>query len=110
MGGETEEEKVDRLIAAIEDLKQQVGIPASIKDATAVGEGEFMAKVDDVAEQAFDDQCTGSNPRYPLISDLRQLLIDAYRGDLAVSVSASGNGNGVVQEGAVEEPVVVEKV
>lgn len=106
LGGETEEEKVDRLIAAIEDLKQQVGIPGAIKDATSVSEGEFMAKVDDVAEQAFDDQCTGSNPRYPLISDLRQLLIDAYRGDLAVSVSASGNGNGVVKEGAMEEPVM----
>jgi acetaldehyde dehydrogenase/alcohol dehydrogenase len=110
LGGDNEQEKVDLLIAAIEDLKQQVGIPSAIKDATAVTEGEFMAKVEDVAEQAFDDQCTGSNPRYPLIKDLQQLLIDAYRGDLAVSVSASGNGNGAVKEGATEEPAMVEKV
>jgi acetaldehyde dehydrogenase/alcohol dehydrogenase len=110
LGGDNEQEKVDLLIAAIEDLKQQVGIPSAIKDATAVTEGEFMAKVEDVAEQAFDDQCTGSNPRYPLIKDLQQLLIDAYRGDLAVSVSASGNGNGAVKEGAMEEPAMVEKV
>jgi acetaldehyde dehydrogenase/alcohol dehydrogenase len=110
LGGDNEQEKVDLLIAAIEDLKQQVGIPGAIKDATAVTEGEFMAKVEDVAEQAFDDQCTGSNPRYPLIKDLRQLLIDAYRGDLVMSVSASGNGNGAVKEGAMEEPAMVEKV
>ena len=107
LGGDNEQEKVDRLIAAIENLKQQVGIPSAIKDATSVSEGEFMAKVDDVAEQAFDDQCTGSNPRYPLISDLRQLLIDAYRGDLVMSVSANGHkGNGAVKEGAIGEPVM----
>ncbi len=110
LGGDNEQEKVDLLIAAIEDLKQQVGIPGAIKDATSVSEQEFMAKVEDVAEQAFDDQCTGSNPRYPLIKDLKQLLVDAYRGDLAVSVSASGNGNGAVKEGAMEEPAMVEKV
>ena len=110
LGGDNEQEKVDLLIAAIEDLKQQVGIPGAIKDATTVSEQEFMAKAEDVAEQAFDDQCTGSNPRYPLIKDLKQLLIDAYRGDLVMSVSASGNGNGAVKEGAMEEPAIVEKV
>ncbi len=110
LGGDNEQEKVDRLIAAIEELKGQVGIPSAIKDATTVSEPEFMAKVEDVAEQAFDDQCTGSNPRYPLIKDLKQLLIDAYRGDLAVSVSANGNGNGAVKDGAMEEPAMVEKV
>ncbi|MDY6806953.1 MAG: hypothetical protein SXA11_24525 [Cyanobacteriota bacterium] len=57
--------------------------------------------------QAFDDQCTGSNPRYPLIKDLKQLLVDAYRGDLAVSVGANGhNGNGAVKEEAMEEPAM----
>jgi len=110
LGGDNEQEKVDLLIAAIDDLKRQVGIPSAIKDATTVSEQEFMAKVEDVAEQAFDDQCTGSNPRYPLIKDLKQLLIDAYRGDLALSVSVNGNGNGAVKDGAMEEPAMVEKV
>ncbi len=92
LGGETEEEKVDRLILAIEELKRQVGIPAAIKDVLKdVSEAEFMAKVDEVADQAFDDQCTGANPRYPLIKDLKQLLIDAYYGRPVVSADYNGD-------------------
>ncbi len=90
LGGETEEEKVDRLIAAIEELKRQVGIPAGIQDVIKESEAEFLAKVDDIADQAFDDQCTGANPRYPLIKDLKQLVLDAYYGRPLVSVEQNG--------------------
>ncbi|NES92258.1 bifunctional acetaldehyde-CoA/alcohol dehydrogenase, partial [Okeania sp. SIO2B9] len=92
LGGETEDEKVDLLIAAIEELKSQVGIPKAIKDVVSVSEAEFFAKLEDLADQAFDDQCTGSNPRYPLISDIKQLLTNAYHGDLATSRELNGNG------------------
>lgn len=81
LGGTTEDEKIDRLIGAIEALKQQVGIPRSIREATSISEAEFLAKLDDVADRAFDDQCTVSNPRYPMISELKTLLLRAYHGD-----------------------------
>jgi acetaldehyde dehydrogenase/alcohol dehydrogenase len=83
LGGDTDDEKVELLIAAIEDLKRQVDIPATIKDALleqGTGEELFMTHVEDMADQAFDDQCTGANPRYPLIADLKQLMIQAYYG------------------------------
>ncbi|HAG83629.1 MAG TPA: bifunctional acetaldehyde-CoA/alcohol dehydrogenase [Cyanobacteria bacterium UBA12227] len=83
LGGDTEDEKVNRLIDAIEDLKRQVDIPAGIKDVIKESEVEFFAKLDDLADQAFDDQCTGSNPRYPLIEDLKHLLTNAYYGNVA---------------------------
>ncbi|MDJ0557058.1 MAG: bifunctional acetaldehyde-CoA/alcohol dehydrogenase [Microcoleaceae cyanobacterium MO_207.B10] len=92
LGGETEDEKVDLLIAAIEDLKSQVGIPKAIKDVVSVSEAEFFARLEDLADQAFDDQCTGSNPRYPLISDIKQLLTNAYHGDLVSSGELNANG------------------
>ena len=80
LSGITEVEKVNALIAAVEDLKRQLDIPASIRDAMAGSEDDFFTKLDLVADQAFDDQCTIANPRYPLISDLKQLLVDAYLG------------------------------
>ncbi|BBC26228.1 bifunctional acetaldehyde-CoA/alcohol dehydrogenase [Pseudanabaena sp. ABRG5-3] len=83
LGGETEEEKVVNLIAAVEDLKRQVEIPATIKDTLieqGIGEEFFMSHVEDMADRAFDDQCTGANPRYPLIADLKQLMVQAYYG------------------------------
>ncbi len=95
LGGDTEAEKVNRLIAAVEDLKRQVEIPAAIKDVIKETPAEFYAKLDDLADRAFDDQCTGSNPRYPLISDLKQLFVDAYEGAPVVDFTAmQGNGNG----------------
>ena len=69
------------MIAALEDLKRQVDIPATIKDALleqGIGEEFFLAHVEDMADQAFDDQCTGANPRYPLIADLKQLMLQAF--------------------------------
>lgn len=80
LGGANDDEKVARLIAAIDALKAQLHIPASLK-AYGIDEAEFMARVDSLAEEAFDDQCTGSNPRYPLISEIRSLFIRAYYGN-----------------------------
>ncbi|ACK72057.1 iron-containing alcohol dehydrogenase [Gloeothece citriformis PCC 7424] len=90
LGGATKEDKVDRLIEVIEDLKRRLDVPMALKDVIHVTEAEFLAKVDEIADQAFDDQCTGSNPRYPLIKDLRELLIKAYYGESPVT----SNGNG----------------
>lgn len=87
VGGTTEAERVNALIAAIETLKQQLDIPPSIQVAGAIAETEFQAKLDDLADQAFDDQCTGANPRYPLIEDLKHLLLDAYYGKSPVDAS-----------------------
>lgn len=79
LGGTTDDEKVQLLIAAIEDLKAKVGIPKSIQEA-GISSERFYASLDAMAEQAFDDQCTGANPRYPLISELKQLYINAFEG------------------------------
>ena len=79
LGGNTETEKIELLIKAIEELKTKVGIPVSIK-AFGVPEGKFYATLDEMSEQAFDDQCTGANPRYPLISELKALYIKAFEG------------------------------
>ena len=79
IAGKNTEEKVQNLIAWVDELKAALHIPASIKEA-GVPEDEFLAKVDHLAEQAFDDQCTGANPRYPLISELKQILLDTYYG------------------------------
>lgn len=84
LGGETDEEKVEKLIEAVEDLKRQVEIPATIQEVLleqGVGDDFFFAHVEEMADRAFDDQCTGANPRYPLIADLKQLLIQAYLGE-----------------------------
>jgi acetaldehyde dehydrogenase/alcohol dehydrogenase len=93
LGGESETESVERLVLAIECLKREIGIPASIKEVIPETEAEFMAKLDHLAEQAFDDQCTGANPRYPLIEDLKTLLIQAYHGTLPLEVAVNGHGD-----------------
>ncbi|MDX7989816.1 bifunctional acetaldehyde-CoA/alcohol dehydrogenase [Xenorhabdus littoralis] len=71
--------KIEKLLGWLEEMKSQLGIPASIRE-TGVQEADFLAKIDKLAEDAFDDQCTGANPRYPLISELRQLLSDSFYG------------------------------
>ena len=80
LGGETDEEKLERLISAIEDLKARVGIKKTIRDY-GVEETDFLERLDEMTEQAFDDQCTGANPRYPLMSEIRQMYLDAYYGN-----------------------------
>ncbi|MEL7523332.1 MAG: iron-containing alcohol dehydrogenase, partial [Cyanobacteria bacterium J06553_1] len=81
LGGATDDEKVNRLIGAVEELKSQVGIPTAMSAVLTIPESEFYDQLDSLADHAFDDQCTLANPRYPLISDLRQLLLQSYRGD-----------------------------
>ncbi len=79
LGGTTDEEKVEALIEEIDQLKKTIGIPASIQEA-GVNEADFLAKLDELAEDAFDDQCTGANPRYPLIKELKQVLLASFYG------------------------------
>ncbi len=71
--------KVEKLLTWLEGLKAELDIPASIRDA-GVNEAAFLAKVDQLAVEAFDDQCTGANPRFPLISELKQIMLDSYYG------------------------------
>ncbi|PWM44973.1 MAG: bifunctional acetaldehyde-CoA/alcohol dehydrogenase [Clostridiales bacterium] len=78
--GKNNEEKLENLIKAIDELKAKVGIKASIKEY-GVDETEFLAKLDAMVEQAFDDQCTGANPRYPLMSEMKQMYLNAYYGE-----------------------------
>lgn len=80
LGGETSTDKVENLIKAIEDLKAQLDIPRSIKEF-GIDEKEFLTRVDTLAEEAFDDQCTGANPRYPLISEIKDMYLKAYYGE-----------------------------
>jgi len=77
--GETAEEKLEGLIAAINELKSKVGIKATIGDY-GIEESDFLARLDDMVEQAFDDQCTGANPRYPLMSEIKAMYLTAYYG------------------------------
>ena len=79
LGGATKDEKVENLIAWVDGLKKELDIPASIKEA-GVNEDDFLANVDSIAVDAFDDQCTGANPRYPLIAEFRAILMDSYYG------------------------------
>ena len=81
LGGKSEDEKVALLIEAITELKKEINIPLSIKEA-GVPEAEFMAQLDDLVEQAFDDQCTGANPVFPLMKEMKQIYIDAYNGNI----------------------------
>ncbi len=79
LGGKTEEEKVEKLIAAVEALKDRLAIPKTIREA-GVPEKEFLAQLDELSEMAFDDQCTGANPRYPLITEIKEMYLRAYYG------------------------------
>ena len=64
---------------AIDELKEKVGIKSTIKDYVP-DEAAFLTFLDEMTEQAFDDQCTGANPRYPLLSEIKQIYLDAYYG------------------------------
>ena len=77
--GKTDEDKVENLIKAIDELKVKVGIKPTIKDYVP-DEKDFLDRLDAMCEQAFDDQCTGANPRYPLISEIKQMYLNAYYG------------------------------
>ena len=79
LGGRNDEEKLENLIKAINELKSRVGIKATIRDY-GIDEKDFLDRLDDMTEQAFDDQCTGANPRYPLMSEIKQMYLNAYYG------------------------------
>ena len=79
LGGNTDAEKLERLIAAVDALKEQVGIKKTIRDY-GIEETDFLNRLDAMVEQAFDDQCTGANPRYPLMHEIRQMYLNAYYG------------------------------
>jgi acetaldehyde dehydrogenase/alcohol dehydrogenase len=79
LDGSRDHERVGKLIEWVDDLKRTLEIPASIQ-AAGVAEATFLDRVDGIAEAAFDDQCTGANPRYPLIAEIRQLLLASYYG------------------------------
>ncbi|SHK06561.1 acetaldehyde dehydrogenase /alcohol dehydrogenase AdhE [Clostridium cavendishii DSM 21758] len=80
LGGTTQEEKIENLIKAIEELKEKVGIPKTISEF-GVNKEKFYATLDEMCEEAFDDQCTGANPRYPLIDEIKQMYINAFEGN-----------------------------
>jgi acetaldehyde dehydrogenase/alcohol dehydrogenase len=79
LGGKTAPEKVERLIAAVEDLKKKCEIPATLKEV-GIEEKDFLANLESLSEQAFDDQCTGGNPRYPLVKEITDMYKKAYYG------------------------------
>ncbi len=80
LGGKTDAEKTENLIRAIDELKTRVGIKEKISDYVS-DEQDFLNRLDDMVEQAFDDQCTGANPRYPLMSEIKQMYLNAYYGE-----------------------------
>ena len=79
LGGNNDEEKLENLIRKIDELKEKIGIKKTIKEY-GIEEEKFLATLDEMSEMAFDDQCTGSNPRYPLISEIKEMYLKAYYG------------------------------
>ena len=79
LGGANDEESLNNLIKAIDELKEKIGIKKTIKDY-GIDEKDFLDRLDEMSEQAFDDQCTGANPRYPLISEIKDMYLKAYYG------------------------------
>ena len=79
LGGKTDQEKLERLIKAIRELRHKIGIKDTIAEY-GVSEEAFIATLDEMTENAFDDQCTGANPRYPLMSEIKQMYLNAYYG------------------------------
>jgi len=92
LGGADDAEKAERLAQAVEGLRARLGLPINIRQAGVAPE-DFLPRLDALAEQAFDDQCTGCNPRYPLISEIRSLYLDAFQeSSLALRAAASAAG------------------
>lgn len=79
LGGKTDDEKVEGLITALDALKEKIGIKKTIRDYVP-DEEDFLNRLDSMTEQAFDDQCTGANPRYPLMGEIKQMYLNAYYG------------------------------
>jgi len=98
LGGDSLDEKVEKLVEAIENLKEEIEIPLTIKETLQGEERDFYEKLEGLAEQAFDDQCTGANPRYPLIRDLKELYVLAYQGCRLDGIMYHPNGDEDVEE------------
>ena len=79
-GGKNDKESLENLINAVNALKERVGIKKTIRDY-GIDEKDFLDRLDAMTEQAFDDQCTGANPRYPLMSEIKQMYLNAYYGN-----------------------------
>lgn len=79
LGGDSDNEKLDNLINAIRELRHKIGIKDTIADY-GINEQDFLERLDEMTEQAFDDQCTGANPRYPLMNEIKQMYLNAYYG------------------------------
>lgn len=79
LGGNTDQEKLERLINKIDELKERVSLKKTIKDY-GISEEDFLSTLDEMSEKAFDDQCTGANPRYPLISEIKEIYLKTYYG------------------------------
>ncbi len=79
LGGNDDHEKLENLIKKIDELKEQIGIKKTIREY-GIDEDKFLETLDQMTEQAFDDQCTGTNPRYPLMSEIKQMYLNAYYG------------------------------
>lgn len=79
LSGKNDQEKFESLLNAIEDLKAKVGIKKTIKEY-GIDEKYFLETLDDMVEQAFDDQCTGANPRYPLMREIKEMYLKVYYG------------------------------
>ncbi|MEQ8196503.1 MAG: bifunctional acetaldehyde-CoA/alcohol dehydrogenase [Clostridiaceae bacterium] len=77
LGGNTDDEKIELLLKAIDELKKTLGIPMTINEA-GISKEKFIKTLDDMSVQAFDDQCTGANPRYPLISEIKEMYLNAF--------------------------------
>lgn len=80
LGGDNAHEKTENLIRAVDELKSKICIKKSVRDY-GVDENEFTAALDELSETAFDDQCTGANPRFPLISEIKEIYFRAYYGN-----------------------------
>ncbi|NLJ69917.1 MAG: bifunctional acetaldehyde-CoA/alcohol dehydrogenase [Clostridiaceae bacterium] len=80
LGGKNDEEKLENLIAEFKKLRKHIEIKDSIKEY-GVDEEVFLSTLDEMVENAFDDQCTGANPRYPLMSEIKQIYLNAYYGE-----------------------------
>ncbi|MDR0825867.1 MAG: iron-containing alcohol dehydrogenase, partial [Mycoplasmataceae bacterium] len=83
IGGKTPHDKMENLIKKIDELKMKVELPMTIK-AAGVKEEDFLKTLDKMCEDAFDDQCTGANPRYPLIKEIKQMFLNAYYGNTKI--------------------------
>jgi len=103
--GDRTAQKIERLLTWLEELKVDLDIPLSIKGA-GVSEADFVAQVDAISVDAFDDQCTGANPRYPLISELKEVLLTSFHGQPYVE-GETFEGTTVIKKKDDQKPAAI---